>query len=196
MQTTTDKKVYTMNLEDHQVLIRSVVQKYCSNYRGHDTDIEDIVQDINERLLSPGSRHFNPDKGLKPSTWVYIVAKSVCLDHLRHTGCQPRHVDLDSLLNPTDDTEKRSLGKTKGKLSHDPTAAVLLLEHERMQMLEGILDKLPPGDREFIGLIMTGEMDLEQYAAKTNTTIKTLYVRKHRIIQFLKAQLASSLGCD
>jgi RNA polymerase sigma-70 factor (ECF subfamily) len=66
-----------------------MIFSYALRTVGNRQDAQEILQDTLVRLWEKAPE-YNPELG-RPFTWVFMVARGLCLDRLRHTGRRIRH---------------------------------------------------------------------------------------------------------
>lgn len=162
-------------------------------------DIQDMVQEVNIAMLSPGSRSlksFDPSKGTKLETWVYMIARSVCVDTIRTNNKKslPKvylHDGGDFPQNSGPHSNRLGIEDRADSEGKDPLA--LLLESEQRGKILTAMEQLSKADRDFLIMMFSdGDHSSEEMALQLGINIKTVYSRKHKLVRKLARLLSSS----
>lgn len=145
----------------------------------HHTVFLHLFEDDRRKL-----RQFRGDNGCGVATWLRTVATRVVLNQLRRRG-------PDSLVGghfTLDVTELAGLG--------DDAANPLerLADSERQELYRRAIDALSESEKLLFRLHIERELSLPEVARLMDITPQNAYTRKHRLIQKLRDQLASSAG--
>lgn len=167
-----------MDLAKVQDIITAVVWKVAGPYLS-EQDVEDIVQDVNVRLLGKHRKQYDSARGMKPSTWAYLVAQCCALDALRAARRRPQMVSLDPAMKEADLRDAFSR----------------LLEAERFEIYRCAVDELGPENAAFIRETMADDFDAREYSARHGMSFKTVYCKKHRLVSKLTKIVSGRVRC-
>ena len=112
-------------------------------------------------------RAYDPERGVKLSTWLGLLAINTAYDHLRKRSRFP-------LLAPGADPAPE-------RPSDSPSPLEMLLAAERRDALRELATNLSDRDRDFVYLYYEQGMDVERIASRMDISIKTVYTKKHKI---------------
>jgi RNA polymerase sigma-70 factor (ECF subfamily) len=112
-------------------------------------------------------RAFDPNRGVKLSTWLGLLSINTAYDHLRKRSRFP-------VLAPRDDPAPERPNDLPGPLD-------LLLSKERRSFLGDLVKHLSARDRDFCQLYFEKGLDAELIALTMNISVKTVYTKKHKI---------------
>lgn len=140
-------------------------------------EVEDLFGDVFLNLFeSDFSRlkSFEGRNGCTLASWVRLIAGRRSIDYLREKT-------RDKLNITQQDTSFIEDHPTTTGTPEDK-----LLEKERMEIVSGLLTKLPPDDLLFISLYYDQERSPEDIAEILDISVGTVYSKKHRIGEKLK----------
>jgi len=124
-------------------------------------EIEDVYQDIFMALFQ--ARHtYEAGRPLEP--WLFAIARNIAADHSRRRWARASWEEL------TPDLPERAAGDT-------PAAA---------PDIEGLLNRLPPAQREAFAMLKLDGMTLEAAAGRAGVSVGALKVRAHRAYKALR----------
>lgn len=167
-------------LRAHQGLIRGIVYNIASKRLGR-SDLEDIVQAVNVRLLEKGSKSlaaFNPTAGIELSTFIGMVAKCEALDTLRGLKAKVQVAD-----------EKAEDHETYTPVSAEVDALSALLRLEQAERVRQVIARLSPNEQAFLELLISDTLDIDAYCAERKIGTGAFRVRKTRLIQKIRDML-------
>ena len=149
----------------------STIHRYLRS--DHAGEFEDIAQDIFLKVF----RHlhkFDPERGVKLTTWVYALARNHCFDisKRRKIGM----ASLDECLEP------------EASLRQQPSA--MALNSELRQRIEEAIQSLRPSYRRVFMLREFEQLDYAVIAEMTGVAEGTVKSRLHRAKQSLRVKLA------
>ncbi len=121
-------------------------------------------------------RAWDPQKGCKLSSWIAMIAKNVAWDRLRRASRQVATCELDHAL-ATEDAADTPFEDTLWK--------------ERKSMLDSAIESLSERDRLFVQLYFRDGLDSDEIAANMNISLKTVYSKRHKIENRLRATLCA-----
>lgn len=127
-------------------------------------------------------RAFDPNRGVKLSTWLGLLSINTAYDHLRRRARYP-------LLSPGED-------RTPERPADGPSPLEQLLKKERRGFLGQLVTRLSARDRDFVHLYFEQGLDAELIARTMNISIKTVYTKKHkisaRLVRLAEQQIAAA----
>ena len=174
-----------MDLESDAVLVR----RYLSGdtrafeilFRRYQTPIFNLVSrmvggedahDLTQDVFCNALRALHNFRGeAKFSTWLYSIARNVCLNRLRHTAVI-REESLDEMQE----------GSTASDGLPDPSADVHTIAETRelQQIVGSVLAKLPPEQRLLITLRDFEQLSYEEIGRITEMSLSNVKSRLHR----------------
>lgn len=171
-------------VEKYQSLIRSVVMNLAGKTTSME-DIDDIVQNINIKLLD-GAAKYNPERGTE-EMFISMISRTTTIDKWR--GNTRQHALFSSISAPSVSGEQsEQCSDDTVKMSDDSLNALeLMLKQEKYAELENLLEHLKQDDRDFLMMCLCEEYDIRQCACGLGITEAALRVRKHRLLTKLKA---------
>ncbi len=150
------------------------VHAWCFRLTNEKHTADDLVQDTFLRILR--YRHaFSGDAAF--STWLYRIARNVCLDHL-------------AILRRRSDVQEQLHGRAAAE---NDQAAVQ--EDGRLAILDAALMRLPIEKREVLVLSRYHDLRYEDIAQVCNCSVGAVKVRVHRAIRHLR-KLYNELECQ
>lgn len=143
---------------------------------------EELLQDTWIRVLS-GIRDFQ--RASKFSTWVYTVARNLCIDHARKAVLR-RHPSLDQSSKSSDD------GPTLGEQVADggPRADRSAISKELQEKLVAAIHELPDDQREVFMLREYGALPFKDIADIVGAPENTVKSRMRYALERLQSALA------
>lgn len=140
-------------------------------------DVREIEAWFSVELLANDKaklRAFQPERGVRFSTWIAMLASHTAYDFLRKRRREPR-ADLEY------DTEGVACERP------DPYSNCELMERGRL--LESLARELTDKDREFLDLYYGEGLEPTEIASRMGISVKTVYSKKHKIQGRLEALL-------
>ena len=153
---------------------QSKVHAWCFRLTDDRHTADDLVQDTFLRILRY-RQAFSGDAAF--STWLYRIARNVCLDHLAN-------------LRRRSDAQEQLHGRAAAATS---TAAAH--EDGRLAILDVALMRLPIEKREVLVLSRYHDLRYEEIAQVCNCSVGAVKVRVHRAIRHLR-KLYNELECQ
>ncbi len=147
---------------------------------GRDADAEDLAQDVFVRVYRAAGRY---EPTAKFSTWLYTIARRVCLNHARAQALRRWFS-----LSPDDPTDDDSPGDPVDPLAIDPSADVERRELKRA--VAAAVRSLPERLRFAVILRRYEELSYEEIAGILGCTVTAAKLRVHRANALLAARLA------
>jgi len=163
-----DKKRWTLFVERYNKLIYHTIYKTLrvNSVATNPDDINDLFQEIFASFCASNCkklRMFDPHKGVSLASWLRMITVRTTIDHLR----KMRPVTpLDEL--PVEPAE------TGGQEA--------IVDEESLNMLRGVVEQLPAGDKLLIELAFMRELPAEEVASILDISVTAFYTRKNRII--------------
>lgn len=155
--------------------IGRVVSKF-GIYSGSE-DIREIHAGFCLELLSNDRaklRAFSPERNVRLSTWIAMLASHTAYDFLRRRRKEPvaeLEWDADTLC------------------SSMPDPYSLCETGERIRIVNALMQEFSAKDREFLELYFGEGLPAEEVATRMRISIKTVYSKKHKIRGRLEALL-------
>ena len=152
-------------------LVFSTIHRFLGS--GFAQDVEDIAQEIFLKVF----RHlqsFDPERGVKLTTWVFSIARNHCFDILKRRKATP--ASLDNCPEPEASRQQR------------PSASVL--NWELGQKIEDAIWSLRPSDRRVFVLREYKGLGYEAIAELTGMPEGTVKSKLHRAKTALRQELA------
>lgn len=83
------------------------VYAYCARVTGNPSDAEDLVQDVFLRVWRNGERW--DSERLPFKAWLMVIARRICIDHLRRRKRHPQvAIEGELLADPQPDPQQRA----------------------------------------------------------------------------------------
>jgi RNA polymerase sigma-70 factor (ECF subfamily) len=174
-----DARAWAAFYESHGRLIRASIARIVRRF-GISRDSED-VRDIEgtfavELLQNDRAklRAFSPDRGVRFSTWIAMLASHAAYDHLRRRRRDPATETLDAVCVASE--------------YPDPHTACEI--GERARLVERLVSEFTTRDRTFLELYFTSGLEPSEVAEQMGISIKTVYSKKHKIQGRLESLLS------
>lgn len=147
----------------------------------HDLDeAEDLAQNVFIRVFQSAARY---EVSAKFSTWIFTIARNLCLNEIRRRGRHPAQ-SLES--SQTDDEEQAPRQYQDVKTFSPPQA---FLQKELEQKIQQALGELPEKQRMAIALCQEDELSYEEIAEVLSCSLPATKSLIHRGRETLKAKL-------
>jgi RNA polymerase sigma factor (sigma-70 family) len=168
----------------HTERIRHAIRQSMARHRSRLTDdeIEDLHAEVLTSLVTDDYRRlrtYEGRNGCRLGTWVGLVAARIAINHLaqlrRWELVRPGTLDPTPLVNDRPDD--------------GPDAEDILAHQQAVEGVESALLQLTPADQLFVKLCFYQEWSSEEIARFLGVSRGTVYSRKHRILQRLRALL-------
>jgi RNA polymerase sigma-70 factor (ECF subfamily) len=140
-------------------------------------DVREIEASFSVELLANDMaklRAFQPERGVRFSTWIAMLASHTAYDFLRKKRREPRA-----------DVEYEA--EAVACEAPDPFSVCELME--RTRLVEKLAEELTQKDREFLELYYAEGLEPTEVAARMGISVKTVYSKKHKIQGRLEALL-------
>lgn len=149
------------------------IMSYVRNMVRDNSVTEEVTQEVFLRVYRARARY---NSSAKFSTWLWTIARNCALDHLRKKK-ESYTEDLPESVRDIPDLDSLS----------DPEAA--LLEASDKQMIQRLIDKLSPAQREALSLRTFGEMSYDEIAETMEISVGAVKTHIHRAKNALIAEL-------
>jgi len=147
----------------------------------HDlSEAEDLAQTVFVRVYQSASRY---EVSAKFSTWIFTIARHVCLNEIRRRSRHPAQ-SIESTLPDSDEPAKRQFEDQK---TFTPPQAILHSELEAK--IQQALDELPEKQRLAVLLCRQDELSYEQIARVLGLSLSATKSLIHRARETLKLRL-------
>jgi RNA polymerase sigma-70 factor (ECF subfamily) len=147
----------------------------------HDLDeAEDLAQNVFIRVFQSAGRY---EVSAKFSTWIFTIARHLCLNEIRRRGRHPAQ-SLES--SQSDDPEQPPRQYPDGKTFSPPEA---FLHGELEQKIQQALGGLPEKQRLAIALCQEDELSYEEIARVLGCSLSATKSLIHRGRETLKEKL-------
>ena len=157
-------------------LYGSLVFSYALRTVGNRQDAEEILQDTFVKIWEKAG-DYRPDLG-RPFTWIFMVARGLCLDRLRSTGRRRRR--LQSVAS--------------NDLQNAPAmhATPRIFPHDELRRALDSLRHLPAPDRKAVEMAIFLEFTGPEIADRTHEPLGTVKSRVRRGLARLRHLLAQT----
>jgi len=145
---------------------------------------EDVTQEVFLRVVQ-NANEFKHEARF--STWVYTIARNLCIDHLRK-AVHRRHPSLDQPLGPGDDA--RPLGDGIADAHPSTSAERAVASSQMMTILVQAIESLPEEQREVFLLREVANLPFKEIAEVTDVSENTVKSRMRYALDRLRARLA------
>ena len=156
-----------------------VISLVCRSL-GDLSEAEDVAQNVFIQVFKSASRY---QVTAKFSTWLFTIARNLCLNELRRRKRHPNQ-SLDALLDETEENQPRQY---EDMAALPPTE--LALQQELTAKIEEALSALPENQRTAILLFREKEMSYEEIASIMGNTVSATKSLIHRGRETLKGRL-------
>ena len=147
----------------------------------HDLDeAEDLAQNVFVRVFQSAGRY---EVSAKFSTWIFTIARNLCLNEIRRRG---RHPAQSLEASQAEDEEHAPRQYPDGKTFSPPQA---FLQKELEQKIQQALGELPEKQRLAIALCQEDELSYEEIARVLGCSLPATKSLIHRGRETLKAKL-------
>jgi len=147
----------------------------------HDlSEAEDLAQTVFIRVFQSASRY---EPSAKFSTWIYTIARHLCLNEIRRRSRHPA-ISLDSSQDDDEEAAPRQFEDQRSS-----TAPQAMLHRELEAKIQQALDQLPEKQRLAVLLCRQDELSYEQIAAILGLSLSATKSLIHRARETLKFKL-------
>jgi RNA polymerase sigma-70 factor (ECF subfamily) len=170
--TSGDKESWSLFVKQYNKLIYHTIYKTL-RVNGQPTDpddINDLFQEVFTAFCENDCkklRAFDPQRGVKLSSWLRMITVRMTIDHLRKS--KPS-TSLDALP-----VEPSQAGDQEG-----------LLDQESLGLLREVMEQLSTKDKLLIELFYMKELPPEEIAQILKISVGALYTRKNRVLEKMR----------
>ena len=170
--TSGDKESWSLFVKQYNKLIYHTIYKTL-RVNGQPTDpddVNDLFQEVFTAFCENDCkklRAFDPQKGVKLSSWLRMITVRMTIDHLRKSKTS---TSLDALP-----VEPSQAGDQEG-----------LLDEESRGLLREVIEQLPTRDKLLIELFYMKELPPEEIAQILKISVGALYTRKNRVLEKMR----------
>lgn len=157
--------------------ITKVTLKYAPSLSS--ADLDEIYADVMMQLVREDMhklRIYNPARGTKLGSWIGMISVNAAYDFLRSAGRRPLLDKVDGSIDPHEEVDRTPLDQ--------------LIEKERWEHLNELLNDFTAKDRTFVELYYQKGMEADEIAAEMQISLKTVYSKKHKIQSRLESVLS------
>jgi RNA polymerase sigma-70 factor (ECF subfamily) len=145
---------------------------------------EDVTQEVFLRVVQNASEFKHEARF---STWMYTIARNLCIDHLRK-ALHRRHPSLDQPLGPGD--ERRALGDVVADTAPAVSAERNVSSSQMLTILTHAVETLPEEQREVFLLREVANLPFKDIADVTGVAENTVKSRMRYALDRLRAALS------
>lgn len=145
---------------------------------------EEIVQEVFLRVVKSASRY---QQTAKFTTWLYTMARNLCIDRARKTG---KRVEVSLDQSTSKDPEGRTL--LDGLADMNATSANV--DHDRQQfrsLLAKALDEMPEEQREVFVMREVSGLKFREISEILDVPLPTIKSRMRYALEYLRGAMAS-----
>lgn len=142
-------------------------------------DLEEMRGDFYASLVMNDMhklRAFDPERGLKLSTWVALLAANTCRDYLRGIKRRP---------------STTTISPREAELATERDAFEQAASRERGEQLRQAFESLPERDRGLLWMLYIEDSSPAEIAEACEISPKTVYTRCHRLRAILRERCGS-----
>ena len=189
MEKLTDEKLMARfqkgEIQAFEVLLtrhRRGVFNFVLRFVGNRDLAEDLVQDIFLRLVAAAQSF---QKRSKFTTWLYTIARNLCIDHYRKKQHR-REASLDQPLNPGGESEATLMDRLPSNApAPDRQATNLRIRDQIREALEKLSDE----QREVFLMREESGLPFDEIARIVGAPVNTVKSRMRYALQNLRASL-------
>jgi RNA polymerase sigma-70 factor, ECF subfamily len=156
------------------------VMNFIFRYLHDEAEAEDVAQNVFLQVYKSRARY---KQTAKFSTWLYTIARNLCLNELRRRSRHP----AESLEEPRAENEDQPARQFEDKSQIAPPQEVLY--GELAQKIQEALDELPENQRSAVLLCRQEDLSYEQIAKILRCSLSATKSLIHRGREALKEKL-------
>ncbi len=160
---------------------REALFRFAYRYTRNEADAAEIAVETFTRVYRNAGR-FRP--GAKVSTWLFAIARNLCIDHIRRMSRRRDRVSLDA---PSGPNGAAGLHEIIPDPARQPAESLEM--NEELNAIERAIDALPHRLKIPFIFCVLEEHSQEECAAMLNTNRKTVETRIYRARRTLKNML-------
>lgn len=177
-------EAFVILLERHEKPVFRFVLRFVSNR----TLAEDLTQEVFLKVCKAADRY---SKKAKFTTWLYTIARNLCIDTLRRSG-KRTELSLDTPIG-SDDGDGRTFLDALPDASGD-MASSQIMRKEFRDTLEKALAALPDEQREVFVLRQMSGLKFREIADVVGVSENTIKSRMRYALETLRGHLADYKG--
>lgn len=174
-----DRGAFAELLRRHKVPIFNFILRQVRNQ----TTAEDLTQDVFVRVVRKANTFKHEARF---TTWVYSIARNLCIDHLRKMSLR-RHPSLDQASG--NDPEGQTLGERVPDLHPTAAADRQAMSADIASRIVSAVEALPPEQREVFLLRQTAKVPFKEIAKMTGVPENTVKSRMRYALERLQQAL-------
>lgn len=151
----------------------------------HASTAEDIVQEVFVRVVQKASDFKHEAKF---STWVYTIARNLCVDNLRKMSLR-RHPSLDQPSSAAADSQE-TLGERLADSGPNASIERVAMRTDIAQRITQAVEELPPDQREVFLLREVANLPFAAIAEVIGAPENTIKSRMRYALERLQAALS------
>jgi RNA polymerase sigma-70 factor (ECF subfamily) len=183
-----DARAFERLVARHEKPIWNFLRRFVANA----ATAEDLLQEVFLRVIRSAQAPEAEWRGsAKFSTWLYTIARNLCVDHARRAV----HRDAASLDGPAHAGSENEATLHDRLPSPDPPADALVADHQAKARIDRAIDALPPDQREVFLMREVMELPFAEIAAAVGASEPTVKSRMRYALEKLRAALVE-LGDD
>lgn len=158
------------------------IYNFSVRHLRHAPVAEDVTQEVFLRLVQKAAEFKHEARF---STWLYTIARNLCIDHLRKLKHR-RHPSLDS----SSSSDEAPLGERLAARGIEADTERSAVSIEVLRAIEGAVDALPDEQREVFLLREIANMPFKEIAIATGVGENTVKSRMRYALDRLQQALA------
>jgi RNA polymerase sigma-70 factor (ECF subfamily) len=175
---TDDAEAWRRFVSAYGRLVTSTISRILSRFGlvRNSEDVREIHASFCLEILANDKaklRAFRPERGIRLSTWIGMLASHSAYDFLRRRRREPQRDECDADAFASD----------------APDPFYLCELRERSRLVEAAVRDFTAKDREFLELYYGEGLEADQVAQRMGISVKTVYSKKHKIQGRLEALL-------
>jgi len=176
----TDSQQFEAFMRAYQNMVFSTAIRLLSN----SAEAEDVSQEV---FLKAYERYAELKESPTVGGWLKTVTRNLCLNHLTRYRARWRFF---SEMAPDRDDEDAAMPEWAAPDTHEQQVAT----DDHRQLLEAVLQRLPPAQRVPVVLYHFEEMSYEEIAAKLRISLSKVKTDIHRGREALRRKLKLKLA--
>ncbi len=157
---------------------------FIYRFVGNQALAEDLTQEVFIKVYNNAAQYFPQAKF---QTWLYTIAKNICLNELR------KHKHHFVSMDETFETEESTLHKQLED-KNNVNAAQEMMKQEKIDVIKKAIESLPENQRMAVILRRYDNFSYEEIARTMNTSVKAVKSLLSRAKENLKIKLAGCIG--
>lgn len=172
-----DKFAFEELLDKYQKPVINFIYRMIQNK----DEADDLAQDVFIRVYN-SAKTYRPTA--KFSTWIYTIARNICLNELRKK--ERRNISLDQGI-PTQEGElKREIASPEGSSPYEDAS-----KHELQELVKEAIESLPVNQRMAVVLRRYQLLSYEEIAKTMDCSVSAVKSLLNRAKESLKEKLKS-----